>query len=102
MSLWCSHREDPSYSFYTQTYRDPCHSGLAQRLDIYIFLTSAVRAMRWKRNLSSMSTNDGWMLGPTRSVTFSETPVVDLAEASNTTLSIVMVLCSFLTACIGR
>ena len=42
------------------------------------------------------------MVGPTRRMLFSETPLVDLVEASNTTLTLVVVLCSFRTACIGK
>ena len=42
------------------------------------------------------------MVGPTRSVSFRDMPVEDLADASNTTLTLVVVLCSFRTACMGR
>ena len=42
------------------------------------------------------------MVGPTNNVSLRETPVEDLAEASNTALIFVVVLDSFLTACMGR
>ena len=44
---------------------------------------------------------DGWTVGPTSSESLRETPVEDLTEASNTTLSVVVVLSSFRTACMG-
>ena len=42
------------------------------------------------------------MVGPTNNVPFRETPVEDLAEALNTVLIFVVVVDSFLTACMGR
>ena len=42
------------------------------------------------------------MLGPGRSWSFRDTPEDDLAEASNTTQSFVVVLASFNTPCMGR
>ena len=42
------------------------------------------------------------MVGLTNNVLFRGTPVEDLAEASNTSLIFVVVLDSFLTACMGR
>ena len=41
-------------------------------------------------------------VGPTSSVSFRETPDEDFAEASKTAQIFVVVLDSFLTACIGR
>ena len=41
-------------------------------------------------------------VGPTRSVSFSDIPDDDLADASKTALILVVELDSFLTACIGR
>jgi hypothetical protein len=42
------------------------------------------------------------MVGPTSSVSFNDTPVADFAEASKTILNCVVVVVSFLTACIGK
>lgn len=41
-------------------------------------------------------------MGPTIRVSFSEIPEEDLAEASKTALTLVVLLDSFLTTCIGR
>ena len=59
-------------------------------------LTSAARVTWWSLNLSNeMAVN----VDPTSRRSFNEIP---LAEVSNTTLSLVVELHSFLTACIGR
>ena len=44
----------------------------------------------------------GCNVGPTSRVSFDETPVQDLADASNTAWILVVVLGSFCTGCIGR
>ena len=41
-------------------------------------------------------------MGPTSSMSFNDTPVKDLAEASKTVLTLVVVLDYFRTACMGR
>ena len=42
------------------------------------------------------------MVGPTNNVSLSETPVEDFAEASNTALTLVVVLDSLRTTCNGQ
>ena len=42
------------------------------------------------------------MVGPIRRVLFSETSLLDLAEVSNTTLTFVVILHSFHTACMAN
>ncbi len=46
--------------------------------------------------------SDECTVDPTSRVSLRETPELDFAEASNTALILVVVLCSFLTVCIGR
>ena len=41
-------------------------------------------------------------MGPIKNVSLSEIPFDDLADASKTTLTLVVVLCSLRTACLGR
>ena len=38
--------------------------------------------------------SDGWTVGPTISISIREVPEADLAEVSNTTYKLVVVLCS--------
>ena len=47
-------------------------------------------------------TKGGCTVGPTSSVSFSDTPEDDLADASKTALSLVVVLESFFNAWIGK
>ncbi len=46
--------------------------------------------------------SDGCTVGPTRRVSLRETPENYFAEASNTAVILVVVLCSFLTAWMGK
>ena len=57
-------------------------------------LTSAVRAIRWNQNLSNISIKRGYIVGPTKSVSLSEMPLENWAEASRTTLTLVVVIWS--------
>ena len=77
-------------------------SAGANSMARYILLMSAVMVMRQKRNLINTSMSGEWIVGPTSRRSFSDTPVADLAEASKTIRSLVVVLCSLRTACIGR
>ena len=49
---------------------------------LYILLISAVRATRCMRNLNKTSRREECTVGPTSKVSFRETPVGDLADAS--------------------
>lgn len=49
-----------------------------------------------------MSNNSGWVVGPGAKMSLSDFPVVDLAESSNTTRTLVVVLDSLTTAWCGR
>ena len=59
---------------------------------LYILLISVVRAIRCNLNCSKTSMRGGCTVGPTRSVSFNETPEADFAEASKTALTLVVEL----------
>ncbi len=66
----------------------------------YILLTSAIKAILWKRKRNSTSTNEEYTVGPTSRLSFNDTPVEVFAEVTARTF--VVVLEDFITACIGK
>ena len=72
------------------------------RICRYILDMSAVIAYVCIRNLNTMDIRSCWIVGPTMSMSFSETPVVLLADASKTTRVFVVVLLSLKKAWWGR
>jgi len=68
----------------------------------YILLMSAVMVNATETKSDQHIMSGEWIVGPTSRRLFSDTPVADLAEASKTIRSLVVVLCSLRTACIGR
>ena len=69
---------------------------------LYILLTSAVTAILLNRNLRRSSTSDKCTVGPTNKWSFNETPDMELAEASKTACTFVVVLDPLYTTCKGR
>ena len=67
----------------------------------YIFDTSPEMAIGYVRNLMRMSVRFGYRVGPTIKVSLKEMPEVVRAEASKTTLNLVVVLLSLMTECMG-
>ena len=51
----------------------------------YILLALVMRTTRCVQNCKSTSMRGRWVVGPTNKVSFRETPLLDLAEALNTT-----------------
>ena len=66
------------------------------------FTTSVVTATHLNLNQRSTSTSGGWIVGPTNKQSFREVPDADLADASKTARTLVVVLDALYTTCEGR
>ena len=86
----------PSGSLRNKFFLYMASSGCT-RTCLYIFSISAVSAYQCERNLVSRVNRSSCMVGPTISVSFSDTPVEVFAEPSKTTRIFVVLLSSFIT-----
>ena len=69
---------------------------------LYILDTSVIRATLCVRNRNKTSRRGEWTVGPTRKVSFSDTPETDLVDASKTARTFVVELETLRTTWIGR
>ena len=90
-----------SRSFFLKTKRCKSCWVLGRRLVQYIWLMSVAIATLWQWNLTKMSNNGEWIIGPTSNWSFNDTFIEDLAKAPNTTCNFVVWLVSLHTVCIG-
>ena len=61
-----------------------------------------LRPILWLRKCNETSIREECTVGPTKSWSLRGIPVDDFTEASKTALILVVVLDSFMTACIGK